>query len=343
MTDPLHELLSSPLEDEPKRPRRERAERRAGPLTGPWLVGGIVVGALAVLLGYLVARPDDTAAAPTTTVPGTTTTAPVSLALPDGYTPIDGGRLGVRVERMLVRQDAVFVTISTVVPSGIDGSETAGFPGGRWELDFDDGTTSKSTIESRAAASPGFVTVRFDPAAGAVPDTLRLTGLGTRLTDEVVSESVEPFTLSSAEPASVDVRLTPSEFELDAGVTLVLDDLGFDSGLSRLSWRLEGGNTEARAAASPQLKLFDGDGTEIPVASPGGFGGFVFGGGVSFFEDLTLAREGEVVFSSIDQNGTFPTDTQLRAAITVPVVWQVFSPTNAEIPIDGEIVTDLTR
>ncbi|MDX1450785.1 MAG: hypothetical protein R3246_17175, partial [Acidimicrobiia bacterium] len=189
--DRIRELMESPLAAGGKRRMTEPDEATPPPGResglGPWIVAAVLVGGALAYIGYLVAGGDDepaptSAAAPTTTIAPTTTTAPPG-ALPPGYT--QAGLYGIRVERILVRSDAVLVTVSSVVPNSLDGALSSPFEGGRWALELADGTVLESTAQAVDATVPGFVTVRFpmdDRPTPAGEDIVgfRMTGTGLR-------------------------------------------------------------------------------------------------------------------------------------------------------------------
>lgn len=351
--DPLREILSSPLEA-PGHERRHRSgdrpDRAAGSI-GPWLVAGVVAGALALALGYLVGGDDEPAAATTTTEPpSTTTNAPPSTtaipAFPAGYTPIDDGRLALRVERILARPDAVLVSVSSVVPSGVAGEESAGFQGGRWALDLADGRSITSNMESTAAASPGFVTIEFATDDYGVEDivALRITGIANRYSEELSSGSAGSFTLPG-DGSPNEVALTPDTFVLDAGVSLAITSFSLDLTTGALAWELQGSEPDSLGAVGPELLLVEAStGTEVPTVASGDFGGFVFNPGFSFFEDVPLSRQGEVAFEPFDPGSGAPgfaSDTEYTADISLIVTWVVYSSVDTGIPIEDVPVAEV--
>lgn len=343
--DPLRELLTSPLDYSAKGRASRRSEKPRRPTSlpgGAWLVAGLVAGALAVLVGYLVGGDDTAVQTSVTTEPTTSTTTlaqTTTVALPPGYVPVDEGRLGIKVERVLMRPDGVFVTVSTVVPSGIDGENSSGFEGGAWELELTGGQILSSTTEAEDAASPGFVTIRFEAGDYGADDlvALRMVGNGLRMSDEVSTASAGTFTIP-ADGTEVMVPLAVESFALDAGITLALPEFAISAYFGHLTWRLEGSETDAVATVNPQLVVTDTTtGTDIPTFAQGDFGGFVFlSPGNTFFSDVPMTRGGEVGYSPASdgiETFQFPTEVAVSADFLIGVSWIAYLPVNVEIPL----------
>jgi len=341
--DPLRELLSSPLEpargrgtghDQPKAPRPSRASGG----WGPWLAGSILVGALAVLGGYLVVGGGGDDTATTTTEAATTTTAVISEpvgVLPDGYTPV-GDRLGMKVERILLRPDAVFVSLSTVVPNTLAPEETSGYQGGVWALILVDGRRIENVRESTDALAPGFVSVEFPAGGYGAADvvSIELRGVAERQLEEIGAETVEPFTLRD-DGVFVTAALSPARFTLDAGVELVFSDLTISPTQGGMAWTLEGTDEKAGAFVYPNLLLDKGEaGTEAsePRVENANFG-FPFSQALG---STPPRREGRLLFDPVEPL-TFSTGVAFTGRFSFQVSWTVYEPTTTTIPFGEDV------
>jgi hypothetical protein len=347
--DPLRQLLSSPLDAErPGVHRGAPAARKAGRTGspgGPWLAGSILVGAAAVLIGYFVAGAGS-ASTPTTTELTTTTTTIATqpeAVLPTGYTPV-GERLGMKVERILVRSDAVFVSLSTVVPNTLAPAESSGYQGGAWSLVLTDGRRVDSVGESTDVLAPGFVSVQFPADAYGAADiaSLELVAVAQRASQDVDARTTEPFTIPT-DGSTVTVPLTPTTFTLDAGVDLVFTDLQVSASGGSMSWSLTGTAGEAGALVYPYLEFDDEAGApEIPtVLTDNPTFGYFF---AQWISTLPPRPEGEILYDppGVGPNLTFTTDVALTAVFHATVGWAVYSPAAVDIPIgDDVVVTEL--
>ncbi|MFH1103340.1 MAG: hypothetical protein V1757_00120 [Actinomycetota bacterium] len=341
--DPLRDLLSSPLETTPRRGGGEQHQPRPprGGGQGPWVVASIIVGALAFLGGYVVVGGEE--APPTTTAASTTTTttmvaAPIGL-LPDGYTAL-GDRLGVKVERILVRTDAVFVSLSSVVPNTLAPEESSGFQGGLWTLVLADGRRIGSVQESSDASAPGFFSVQFPPDGYSAADItgIALQAVAHRSAEDISAEIETPFTIP-ADGTPITATLAQSTFFLDAGVNLVFSDVTLTASRGEMSWTVEGPDEDAGAIVYPYLELEMEDGTievaEVRTDDP--TFGFFFAQSVS---TRPTVRAGSILYDPIDPGptATFPTDVPLRARFFASVSWAVYSPDTVMIPIGEDVV-----
>lgn len=341
--DRIREILTSPLEEKERRRKgAERTDDVLAPATGglgPWLLGAVVTGGALALVGYLVAGGNDdpvpTSLAPSATAATSTSTtaAPQQTgALPEGYTEV--GIHGVRVERILLRPDAVFVTVSSVLPSGLDPETSAGFQGGRWVMELADGTAISSLEQSIDGTAPGFISIRF-PVDGVSPSpqdvvAVRLTGLGV-----LSSERLEGRTEIVVAPGeTTSAQIQPSSFALDEGVTLELTALEATSDDIRMEWSLSG-SADAVAALSPLLEITSGDQTVGvgPVGQGGGFG---------FFPSLAgepATASGQFTFSGPESIDLVPEDATEPVALSVrvelPIAWTIYHPIDVSLPLDG--------
>jgi len=340
----LEELLRSPL-DKPTRSRRRDAEEtirtdgagEAGtdrarlPVT-PLLVGAAaVLGAVIVLAGYAIGSEDP---APTTTVATTTTTvAPADLGAPGGL-PADyvavGDRLGMRVERILVRSDGVFVTVTTVVNNSLDPELSTGFQGGVWTLVTTDGRRVTSTDESFDPLARGTVSVRFPPEGIVAEDivSIEVNGAADRLTTLVDVDVSDPVTLEEGSA----VELVPDEDRLaiDGEVTLVIDELTLTPTEGLLRWSIDTGIL-SNAAVEPLLTLVAEDGTMVNLATRVQTSGFTF-----FHPSVptaALSSSGEHAFDPPDPEPLDP--GPWTATLSLQVTWAVYQPVVAILPVEG--------
>lgn len=348
--DLLKELLTSPL-DNPKQGRRrarsdvtasgvgQEGTESAPMMAWPWVVGAAVLGATIVIVAYLVADDGPVAAAPTTT----TTSAPAPAAndgspsgLPAEYTAV-GDRLGMRVERILVRSDGVFVTVTTVIENSLDPDQSTGYQGGIWTLVMADGRRVTSTNESFDALAPGTVSIHFPPAGIVAEDiqALEVNGLANRLTNVVSAESQESFIL---EPGGtpLDLALDPTTFSIDANVELVIDSVSISASGAAIAWSLSG---EATAAVFPVLTIAWSDGTTTVMTTRMQTSGFNF-----FHPSIAtpvMRDGGEAVFDP-PTSDDLPADTPLGVTLELQVTWATYSPIVASLPVAGAQIAVVT-
>lgn len=350
--DLLKELLTSPLEEPPRRRRRTGRDEGSEPITPDgtgaagsrgdiprvpllWGLGAAVVGAVIVIAGYSVASEDPIA---TTTTSTTTTTVALDTAapagLPAGYVAV-GDRLGMRVERILARADGVFVTVTTVVENSLDPSATTGFQGGLWTLVLEDGRRITSTVESFDALARGTVSVQFPADGYAAEDvvSIELNGTATRTTNSLQFAFEQPVTLG--EDGAESVPIDPERFALDAGVTLQLDPMELTPTAGTMPWRLTGDAT-ANAIVSPLLTVLDpsGDETVVPPNQQS-----------SVFDALHPSIPGPVLEPSgvaavsMPTGSSLPTEVPLEGVLTLEVTWAVYDPIVVSLPIAAADVT----
>ena len=343
--DPLRELLSSPLDDargrfrvgatEPKQPRPKRS---AAGTTGPWLVGSMALGAFIAIAGYLIARDDGATVSTAETTATTTTVAvidPIGI-LPNGYTPV-GDRLGMKVERVLIRSDSAFVSLSTVVPNTLAPAESSGYEGGLWNLILTGGRRVASVRESTDAEAPGFVSVEF-PAGSYVESDIvavELRGVARHESQEVTTESTASFTLPT-DGSTITVGIANPQVILDAGVDVVFSDLSISTAQAEMSWTLAGTDPDAGATVYAGLVL-DAGGPLTEAAVLRSYNpsfGFFRGGSIGTTPPL---REGTMVFDP-SSAPTFSADVAMTARFTFQVDWTVYEPTSTTIPIGDETV-----
>jgi hypothetical protein len=211
---------------------------------------GVVVGGLLVLGGYVVAGDGDAdvgAVATTTSAPAPVTTS--AAGFPAGYSPLNE-RIAVRPERVLFRDDTVFVSLSQAVLTGLDATETAGVGAGDWEL-IAAGTTYPMLTELRNVNAPGTLTVAFAAPGVAAGDleALRLVGEGSFL--------------GTADEAIFDVGGLPFDgppgpwvIDLEPGAAFVVEEVVIDGDGGRLRWRLDGSAATGAVVAGVDVELF---------------------------------------------------------------------------------------
>jgi hypothetical protein len=229
------ELLQSPLDDNPRRDGDASGGRR-----GWWLIPlSVFVGGVVAFAGLLLADAgnDEVAVATTTT---TTTVAGADepeRRLPDGYVQIsiDGepvqGSVGVRPEMVYAQDDDLYVTLSSVVRSMFDPDRVAVFPGGDWSLQLD-GAALPFSGEITNPLSLGLVTVRFDDAGGE-------HGAGVLRLRPVVRTDSENFSEELTFNGLPDRIEGPFEYELEEGITLVVDEISLGAESGTVRWHLE--------------------------------------------------------------------------------------------------------
>ncbi len=341
--DLIAKLTRSPLEepDEPterrwrRREPQEQAYTRSAPTGSPAaIVGAVLAGGLLVLGGWALARSGDDEAPATTLAPPPTTvavTAPPPLAgrseLPAGYTAVND-RLGVRPERILQRGDLLFVSLTTAVRSGLEAAGTAGFAGGRWELEVADGRRLEAADEAFDPLVPGALTVAFPIDAYDAADvvTLHLTGEAVRsgVEHEMTVPTEGGFPWSGVAP---DPRLP-----LDTGLELVAGQLDLDSETGVLRWELAGPE-EFTALVSADADVWGDANAQFPLGrmEPAGAGVFplLLGGAPSAADQ---GRSGEVaLITGRLRRG----DVVSRVEIRWIVNWIAYSPAEAEVPLTG--------
>ena len=321
--DRFRDLLESPLDAGPE-PRRER--RRTGKGDRPWLPAA---GALAVLGGFVLAD-DDSAPAPTTAVTTPVTVAATTPAepfgrLPDGYIAIDD-RVGARAERVLVRDDAVFVTFTLAVRRELEPTQTAAFGGGRWRLALEDGRRIEGIGEFQDPFAPGTFSVAFPaPEPSSRPVAIELAGLALRAGGEHITglslPDGLPFTGVPERP----------RIQLADGLEMVIDRVDLSRTGGELEWHLEGPE-QLDAVPTATVQFFAG-GIQTPnlimqPRIPATFLGF-FG---TAAPPPQPARRGVVELAEPGQGrGGAPN----RAEVHWVIDWLSYVPAEASLPLDG--------
>jgi hypothetical protein len=324
----LRELLRSPLDEEPGRSGSVRRARWAS-LLSFLAAAGLGAGATA---GIAVLADGGPA---TTTTEATTTTGPAASgpALPAGYRALGDG-FGARVERVLLRPDAAFVTISLAVDEEHDPAETGGLQGGHWQLEFPDGSSVRSTgvafdPVARAAATIAFPPLDADPAGA----TLRLIESAV-LHGETLSATVSGTVPALPAEGTLDLTLAPAAFTLDGGGTLSAAlELGSSGGT--LSWSLEG---EKMAGHVTPAVVLEGPSATVLLVAVDPF--FSFHNRMLSLPPPDLAAEGRVALTPLDVTHPDP-GAGFTVTATFEVTWATWVPSDAELPLDGAVVEDL--
>ncbi len=335
--DPLSELLRSPLADADEEPsgrwRRSATgdrppDRRTNPAWVPFVVSLAVGGAIVVAAAALSGGTEEPAPTPATTQAPTSSTVTPSVtaapaAFPPGYVAING-RVGLRAERMLLRDDRLFVSFTTAVRSGLDGEFTTGFSGGRWELELDDGRTVRPLDEIFDPLVPSAFTVVF-PVDDFVFDDItavRITGDAYRSgTTYQMSLDVNGLPWSGRPPSD--------RIPLDEDLELVVEDLDFTIDGGTVRWRLEG-DEDFAAAVSVEAQVFEGG--SFPVgfmteARPSTFFSF-FGSAIGAEE---RSRDGEIELVG----GRLSSETAVtKIDLSWFIDWVVYFPVDAAIPLN---------
>jgi hypothetical protein len=327
----LRELLRSPLEDGPRRKRG--AHSGSGVAVLIFLLAA-AAGAGLTAAGAALARGEEAA---TTTAAPTTTTIPVASgpALPAGYYPIGEG-FGARVERVLIRADAAFVSLSLAVDEDHDPADTTGHQGGRWQLEFPDGSTVASTAVvfdpvARAAATIVFPTFEQDPARA----TLHL--LSAQELHAATYSSTIAGTIAAL-PATGTLDLIPdaTTFGLDGGGTLHLGTLSLAASGGTLDWTVEG--TGITAHLTPAVALEGPNGSVLLILDD------------PFFElrnrtlsnpPPALATAGRSVLIPLDVTRQDP-GADFTVTLNFAVTWATPLAADAALPLAGAQVVDLT-
>jgi hypothetical protein len=327
----LRELLRSPLDAGPRRRRGPHPGRRMSVLVFMLAAG---VGAGLTVAGAALAG--GSAPAVTTTVP-TTTTVAVALgpALPTGYYPIGEG-FGARVERVLVRADAVFVSLSLAVDEDHDPADTTGHQGGQWQLEFPDGSTVRSAgvafdPVARAAATIAFPAFDQDPTQA----TLHLLS-AEELHTATYSSTVAGTVAALPATGTLELAPQPATFPLDGGGTLRLGTLSLEAGGGHLEWTVEG--TGITAHVNPGVAMEGLNGTVMLVLDDPFF---QFRNRTLSSPPPTLATSGTAALVPLDTTRQDP-GAAFTVTLSFEVTWATPLAADATLPVAGAQVVDVT-
>ena len=322
--DPLSDLMRSPLEDDS--PRRTRGERKDPGEQASWwpLPVAVAIGGLIALGGFVLTDGDDgpaSSASPTTVA---ITVPTESSDFPTGYHQLNE-LVAARPERLLVRDDTVFVSFSTAVRAGLDPAGTSSFSGGLWRLSLDDGRSIDSFGEFLDPFAPGVFTLAFPINGYGVDDITEV-----QLTGEVVragASHVMQLTFDSGLPwtGTPDGNRIP----LQGGLDFVIGEIRLRGDGGELDWHLEG-DEEPGAVVAATLNFFN-PGNNF---SAGTFRAAVNTDFFSFFGAAipppTVERSG----TSILEGSLGRPSTVERGQLTWNIDWNSYIPAEASIPID---------
>ena len=141
---------------------RERRPRSWGPLLAALAIGGaLALGGFLLADGGADKATGAAPPAPTSSAPPATTPAVAAFGdLPPGYVAVND-RVGARPERIMVREETMFVSFTTAVRSGLDPEQTAGFSGGLWTARLRDGRGVPAIGEFTDPFARGTFTLAF--------------------------------------------------------------------------------------------------------------------------------------------------------------------------------------
>lgn len=321
----LREVLHSPLEGDPRRPRGGSRPGRVS-----FLILAVAAAAGAGLTVLVSSQADG--AAPTTTTAATVTTLP-GPALPAGYRPVGEG-YGARVERILQRSDGVFITISLAVDADHDPAKTASHQGGDWLLEFPDGTTVPSSSVvfdpvARAAATIVFPAVDRNPAEA----TLRLVA-AAELHQASLTATVTGSVPALPVTGSLSLEPDPAAFDLQGAATLRLTALTLSAGRGSVEWTIEGG--EVTAHVEPVLTLTGGATVHLARQDPF----FGFRNRMLSIPPPPLAAAGRVELVPVYATSADPgIDFTVTAALEV--TWATLAPAEAALPLEAVLLVDV--
>jgi hypothetical protein len=246
--DAFRELLRSPL-PEPGSAMERRTAAWA------WFSMAAVVGALVTGAVLWLGGGGEEQAAPATT---TTTSAAIAAepALPAGYTPIVGGRYGVRPELIFADGANPVLVVSTAVRSDLDPSSVAGFTGGVWSVRSAGGTATAYQREIRLQESLGVFAIEFPAGTAIEPDaTLEL------------HQPLPPEAATVVTP--IEIRglpwsgpLDPIAFPHTDGIEIVFDSIDVGAEGGTIVWHI-GNRVDATATITPIV--VEGDGLLVPA------------------------------------------------------------------------------
>jgi hypothetical protein len=266
MSDPLREVLRSPLDDLP--------DPMVSTLEVVVLILALVVG---IGTGWVGASTD---AAPATSTTTMTTVPTEPLDLPPGWTDIETDH-AVAVTWMYTRGPDLLVGVSIASRAGDEptipgvralGPERRGI--GLWTVELSGGEQVSHTREMFDPTAPGVVTIEF-AGIGATVDDIRAirvrpeTGYGIRVQQVSVPTSAVPASFDAIEPIAVTERIESSADEtLRTDLTfLTVEQFVVDWSNAALTWTLEDA-PDIRTMVEPTVTI-EGTTTEPVVLSAG--------------------------------------------------------------------------
>jgi hypothetical protein len=176
-----------------------------------------------------------------------------SSGVPSGYVAANID-VGMRADVLRWDSEGATAFVSSVVSGGVDPATIAAVEVARWELSTAGGRTSMFG-QSVATATPGAVTVEFNPVPDGGPATLTSTLPGR------IEEVDDVLTLSAGLPtAVVDHRITVGDH------VIVVDELVINEEGGWMQWHLEGGvaaRVDAVASLDGLAFAASDDGTDV--------------------------------------------------------------------------------
>lgn len=326
----LRELMRSPLDEEPRRARPSRPGRRLSALL--FLTAAAAGAGLTVAGAALLGGAETTA----TTIAATTTTAPIATgpALPAGYYPVGDG-FGARVERVLMRPDAVFVSLTLAVDEEHEPADTAGHQGGQWQLEFPDGSSLRSSAVvfdpvARAAATIVLPVFDQDPATA----TLRLLS-GQELHTETFTATAAGRVVALPPAGTLKLTLQPVTFALDGGGILRLGTLFLAADGGVLDWTVEGAGITAHL--SPGVAL-EGPNGNVVLVTDDPF--FDFRNRVLSDPPPALATAGRAAFIPLDLTNMDP-GADFSVTVFLQATWATPLAADATLPLQGATIIEV--
>lgn len=228
---PFDELLRSPFSDPPA-----TKETRSSSARWP-VVAGIALGAVAVLLGYVVATGSESAIAATTTLAAAATTAVPTTSggavadavdFPPGFVPLTE-MLAAKPEYTIEIGDDLVVGFTTATRRGFE--QISGFDGGDWMLETAAGTEVAATGTAFDYGVPGNFSVRFPAVGGSIPTRVKLVGLWRADNRHGIVDV--PWSGPPFEGGGVEI-------DLGGGISVSLDHIALDENGGEVTWALQG-------------------------------------------------------------------------------------------------------
>jgi hypothetical protein len=332
VTDPLREILRSPLDDLP--------EPRVSGLEALVLVVALLSG---IGTGWVAS-----AAEPPRSTTTTVTTLPVEpLDLAPGWTDVGSGQ-GVAVTWMYTRGPDLVIGVSLSSRAGGDaaaagttalGPERRGM--GIWSVELSGGERVHHTREMFDPAAPGIVTIEFAGIGATVADVREISlrpvvGYGLRIQEVSVAADAIPVGLDAIEPIAVTERVeaTGDETTRTDLTFLTIDRLTVDWSNAALQWRIDDA-ADVRAIVEPTVSI-EGD-----TAEPVTLAALV--GGTAFLQrglpPASPTASGTEVLRKIGgaAGGTYSPD---RIAVTLTISWLRYGPDAIDLDLTGAVRLD---
>lgn len=327
MSDPLREILRSPLDDVP--------ELRISVQAAVVLVAALTVG---IVTGWVVGSPAETATTPnpTTTVPGN------PLDLPVGWADTGLG-YAVGVTWMYTRGSDLVVGVAVSTRAGQEPADVGATPLGPrrrgiglWSVELSGGQTIEHTREMFDPAAAGSVTVEFADLGATVDDVRSIhlrpaSGYGLRQQNLSIPLDGLPVRIGPLEPLTLTERVEQtSDATTRTDLTYVtIDELAVDWNSAAMWWSLND-HPDVRAIVQPAITI-DGD-TDDPIglATDAGGGGFL----QRSLLPLAPAASGTSVLRKTSRvtGGSY---TPARASVTLTLSWLRYTDYEIELDLAG--------